>query len=226
MGDASGETLHSQAVDYIRKRYNKPGRVYLGIVSRLDSMTSGIIVMAKTSKAASRLTPQFSGDKSHSKSTIGSAQKTYLAIVEGTPNSESGVLENSVAKDDAARRMRIVSKNHPDARLAKLKYVCLAQTDDSALVAVRLLTGRKHQIRVQFAQLGHVIYADRKYGSTQKLSSIGIALHSARLTITHPTRKEAMTWSAPPPHSWKAFGHLRKVAHDFTDDCGVEKIFW
>ncbi|TWU26228.1 Ribosomal large subunit pseudouridine synthase C [Novipirellula galeiformis] len=201
MGAETGPTLHIQATEYLRKRYNKPGRAYLGIVSRLDSMTSGIIVMAKTSKAASRLTPQFSGQGKDL------AAKTYLAVLEGCLDNEYGELVDHVAKNDAARRMETVPQQRDGAQLARLRYVCLAATPTASLVAVRLLTGRKHQIRLQFENLGFPVWGDRKYDAKNEFEP-GIGLHSWKLEITHPTLRERIGWSAPLPESWQKFGKL------------------
>lgn len=205
MGTDSGTTLHSLATAYLRKRYKKPGRAYLGMVSRLDAMTSGVIVMAKTSKSASRLTPQFSGRGTDR------AVKTYLAVLEGCLDAEYGELNHELLKDDSAHRMRVVIKENASAKQpslnAHLRYVCLAATGTASLVAVRLLTGRKHQIRVQFSHLGNPVWADQKYGGKNTFSQ-GIALHSYELQITHPTLRERMTWTAGLPKSWHSFGKL------------------
>jgi len=215
MGAETGPTLHIHATEYLRKRYNKPGRAYLGIVSRLDSMTSGVIVMAKTSKAASRLTPQFSGQGKDL------ASKTYLAVLEGCLDAEYGELVDHVAKNDSARRMEIVPKQRDGAQLARLRYVCLAATPDASLVAVRLLTGRKHQIRLQFAHLSFPVWGDRKYDASNPFES-GIALHSWKLEITHPTLRERVGWSAPLPESWQKFGKLIPSRRNLVLDKSME----
>ncbi|TWT76487.1 Ribosomal large subunit pseudouridine synthase C [Planctomycetes bacterium CA13] len=202
MGAESGETtLHALGAEYLRTRYNKPGRAFLGIVSRLDAMTSGVIVMAKTSKAASRLTPQFAQKGNDH------AKKLYLAVLEGQFNHEPGELVNFVRKDDKAKRMRVCGERAEGAQLARLRFAKIAQSDQATLIAVELLTGRKHQIRVQFAERGFPIWADRKYGGQHSLRD-GIGLHSLQLGITHPTLRTAMVWRAPVPRSWRTFGKL------------------
>ncbi|GAB5512582.1 RluA family pseudouridine synthase [Rhodopirellula baltica] len=195
MGAAGQPTLHSLGCDYIRRTCNKPNKVYLGIVSRLDSMTSGVIVMARTSKAASRLTPQFanhSGD---------GAKKTYLAVVSGRVEQQQGTLVDDVYKDDAAHRMRVAHHSRSDAKEARLEYEVSGYDRELTLLKVKPLTGRKHQIRLQWAEAGFPILGDTKYGSERSWPT-GIALHSWRLSIMHPTKKERMTFEAPVPDAW------------------------
>ena len=201
MGAEDGaETMHQLACDYIRHKYQKPGRVFLGVVSRLDRVTSGVLIFARTSKAASRLSAQFSGASTPT-------TKLYLAVVRGSLSQASGVWTNHVRKDDAARRMRVVDDNAKDAQEARLRFCRLAEDEDRSIVAVKLETGRKHQIRVQFADRGHPLLGDRKYGSRDSFSS-GVALHSWQLQITHPTLKKGMLFQAPLPKSWQRFRSL------------------
>ncbi|TWU39661.1 RluA family pseudouridine synthase [Novipirellula artificiosorum] len=201
MGAEGEQTLHWLGCEYLRTRYNKPGRAFLGIVSRLDAMTSGVIVMAKTSKAASRLAPQFSGQGNNR------ASKIYLAMLEGALRDEAGERSDFVIKDDAARRMRVCGESTPNALLARLRFATLAKSQSETLVAVQLLSGRKHQIRVQFANLGHPVWADRKYGGRHSMD-VGIGLHSLQLAINHPTLPERKLFKAPLPKSWHRFGKL------------------
>lgn len=211
MGAESGvATIHSWACDYLREKYDKPGRVFVGIVSRLDSMTSGVLCLARTSKAASRLTPQFA-EKSG-----GGAVKIYLAAVEGNWESDVGTLVDWVRKDDQAKRMRVVGADAKGALEASLRYQVVHRTDQSTLLAVRLISGRKHQIRVQFAAAGHPVLGDRKYDSHRafgrhdsdaaggKGGMLGVALHSWRLQIEHPTRREKFWFVAGLPDFWEA----------------------
>ncbi|NND98884.1 MAG: RluA family pseudouridine synthase, partial [Pirellulaceae bacterium] len=166
MGAAAGEpTIHQLACDYLRIKYQKPGNVFVGVVSRLDTMTSGVIVLARTSKAASRLVPQFGGPQQGKKSAItDQADKIYLAAVEGDLDQQAGTLVDDVVKDDAARRMRVVDQSAAGAKRAELAFANIACTGDVTLVGVKLKTGRKHQIRLQFAERGHAVIGDRKYG--------------------------------------------------------------
>lgn len=199
MGAESGPTMHSLAADYLKRAYQKPGRAFVGVVSRLDAMTSGALVFARTSKAASRLAPQFASQGPDA------AVKIYLAALPGHWRADRGELVGHVRKDDAARRMRVVGPEAAGAQQARLRFLTLARTDEASLVAVRLITGRKHQVRVQFADAGFAIWGDRKYGSSAPFDR-GIALHSWRLQIAHPTRRGRMWFAAGLPKTWRRFG--------------------
>ena len=199
MGAESGATLHSLGCQYLRKKYNKPGNVYLGVVSRLDALTSGVIVFARTSKAAARLNQQFAKTKNQS------ASKIYLAIVQGKlPKGTSGAWSDDVYKDDSAHRMRVTNCEHPDGKIALLSWISLHSETNWSLVAVRLETGRKHQIRLQFAHRNHPVLGDQKYQSTANFPD-GIGLHSWQLSIEHPTQKQPMHFLAKPPQGWAPF---------------------
>jgi 23S rRNA pseudouridine1911/1915/1917 synthase len=218
MGAQSGPTLHSMAADYIRRKYNKPGKVFVGIVSRLDTVTTGVIVLARTSKAASRLTPQFaSKDASRDKDgNSNGASKVYLAAVPGRLDSDAGTLTDWIYKDDGAHRMRVTNPNRDQAKEAQLRYVTVATNDRATLLAIQLISGRKHQIRVQLADRGLPIFGDRKYGSDNEFAS-GIALHSWKLSITHPTLKDRRRWTAELPRSWKTLGFPAACLSEFYE---------
>lgn len=218
MGDGARPTLHGLAAEYLREKYRKPGRVYVGIVSRLDALVSGVIVLARTSKAAARLNTQFAdhaqrlnADGVGTAAAMGesnplSIRKTYLAVVRAEPHRAATLatrdrLDDFLYKDDAAHRMRAARVPRDDAKPASLLFQTLQTSDHSSVLAVAPLTGRKHQIRVQLAARGWPILGDRKYGSQTDWPA-GIALHSMRLTIEHPTRREPMTFTCPPPVSW------------------------
>ena len=199
MGAESGPSLHSTACQYLREKYNKPGNAYLGIVSRLDSLTSGVIALAKTSKAAARLNQQFS------RSSENAAVKTYLAITQGNlPTGSSATWTDHLIKDEAAHRMRITDHQSDASKEGSLTWLSLHGQANWSLAAVRLHTGRKHQIRVQFSNRDHAVLGDKKYDATRKFDS-GIALHSWHLSLCHPTRKEMMSFDAPPPKSWESY---------------------
>ncbi len=213
MGAESGDTVHSLAAQYIKQKYNKPGRVFIGIVSRLDAMTSGALVLARTSKAASRLTKQFASkalrDQQQRKAKPDQAgavapRKVYLAVVEGKLDAEADHWTDQIRKDESAHRMRLSPTTRADSKTAELRYQSLAANRASTTVAVELLTGRKHQIRTQFADRDHPILGDRKYGSHFKFKT-GIALHSWRLQIEHPTKRVPMCFEARLPPSWDQF---------------------
>jgi 23S rRNA pseudouridine1911/1915/1917 synthase len=188
------ESLLVLAKEYLRRKYNKPGNVYLGIVSRLDAPVTGVVLMARTSKAAGRLSEQFRERE---------VDKTYWAIVEGQIDPSSGRLVDHVRKDERHRRMHIAPATASDAQRAELSYVTLPrELGKLSLLEVHLHTGRKHQIRVQLSYAGFPIVGDRKYASRRPFSS-GIALHSRRLVVTHPVSKMHIEIEAPLPQSWQ-----------------------
>jgi 23S rRNA pseudouridine1911/1915/1917 synthase len=197
MGAADNKpTLLSIAKDYIKHKYKKPGNVYLGVVSRIDALVSGVVLFARTSKAAARLSEQF---RTHA------VEKTYWALVEGILEPPAGNYADYLAKDDQRHRMCIVGAKQPGAKLAKLSYRRLKIIRKNSLVEIVPSTGRKHQIRLQLAHHGHPIIGDRKYGSSQGFSS-GIALHARRLSVMHPVQGERMEFDAPLPDAWLSWG--------------------
>ncbi|MHB8897568.1 MAG: RluA family pseudouridine synthase [Thermoguttaceae bacterium] len=181
---------------WIKQRYAKPGNVYLGIVSRLDAPVTGVVLLARTSKAASRLTEQF---RQHE------VEKVYWAIAEGSVTPPQGRLVHWVAAHGRHRRVLIVGRTVEGAKEASLSYRRLRLVGAHSLLEVRLETGRKHQIRIQLAESGHAILGDRKYGAHVKFPS-GIALHSRRVTFRHPVRGDHITIEAPVPEAWMGFG--------------------
>ena len=205
MGALAGEpTAASWAADYLKRRYQKPGNVFVGVVSRLDSFVTGVLVFARTSKAASRLSEQF-----RQRNT----SKVYFACVEGQLREPIWkTLSAHIAKNDTAHRMITVLPTSPNAQLATLQFRTLASDASHSLLEVDLGTGRKHQIRLQLADRGHPIIGDNKYGATSKFPK-GIALHACKLTIEHPTLRQPMTFAAPIPASWRGLPEefLRKA---------------
>lgn len=197
MGAEAGEpSLLAQCKEYLKRKYSKPGNVFLGVVSRLDSFVTGAIVFARTSKAASRLTRQFQ------ERTV---QKRYLAMVAGEPRRTEGELESWLKKDDRRRRMVSVDSGDRNAKQAKLRYKVVERVKRRSIVytllEIELLTGRKHQIRVQLSETGMPIVGDRKYGSDEPFP-IGIALHAKLLSFDHPTSKTRITIKSNPPKYW------------------------
>jgi 23S rRNA pseudouridine1911/1915/1917 synthase len=213
-------SLLAVAKEYIRRKYNKPGNVYLGIISRLDAPVTGVVLLARTSKAAARLSQQFRERD---------VEKVYWAIVEGHVEPRAGTLTDFMRKDERHRRMHIAEQNTVGAQRAELSYYVLLTDKETgrqgdketrslaspglpvslspclgpvSLVEVRPLTGRKHQLRLQLANAGYPIVGDRKYGSGRAFSP-GIALHSRRLVVVHPVSKMQIEIEAPPPPAWK-----------------------
>ncbi|MBU4272847.1 MAG: RluA family pseudouridine synthase [Planctomycetes bacterium] len=189
-------TLLTLAKQYVKRRYRKPGNVYLGVMSRLDAPTSGVVLLARTSKAARRLTEQF---RTHA------VDKLYWALVEGAVEPASGNLVDWLGQDDRHRRMHVVGATLPGAKEARLSYQRLSVQRGYSLLEVRLETGRKHQIRLQMAHRGHPVVGDRKYGGSVQFPD-GIALHARRLVVSHPTSGVALEFVAPPPGVWRRFG--------------------
>lgn len=174
---------------YIKEKYNKTGNVYLGLVHRLDRPVGGIMIFAKTSKAASRLSDQVREKV---------FKKKYLAVVDGKFEQKEGILENYLYKDERHNTSRVVNKDKKNAKLAKLDYKVIKynQVKNLSLVEINLHTGRHHQIRVQLANFGHSIFGDQKYGTRGQGKQI--ALWAYELTIQNPITKEKMTFQDLP----------------------------
>jgi 23S rRNA pseudouridine1911/1915/1917 synthase len=197
MGLPEGKpTLLTVAKEYVKARYQKPGNVYLGVVSRLDAPVTGVVLLARTSKAARRLNEQFRAR---------TVRKLYWGLAEGVVEPASGEWENWVAADERHRRMHVVGPSHPGAKVARLAYRRLDALHGNSLLEVELETGRKHQIRVQLADHGHPIVGDRKYGSRRRFP-LGIALHARRLVVDHPVGGKPISLEGPLPEAWNAFG--------------------
>ncbi len=185
-GDIDMLTLVKQ---YIKEKYNKPGNVYVGLVHRLDRPVGGIMIFAKTSKAASRLSNQVR-EKTF--------KKKYLAVVDGKFENQTGILEDYLYKDERNNISKVVNKEKKNAKLAKLEYevVKYNEVKNLSLVKINLYTGRHHQIRVQLANFNHSIFGDQKYGTRGKGKQI--ALWAYELTIIHPVTKEEMKFKDLP----------------------------
>ena len=176
---------------YIKERYNKPGNVYLGLVHRLDRPVSGVMVFAKTSKAAARLSEQI---------RLHTVDKYYLAAVSGVMENDSGTLANYILKDQTTNRVKVFDTPKKDAKYAELDYEVIARSGNMTLLKVDLKTGRSHQIRAQLANAGHPIICDSKYGSNRMKGDI--ALFCCEMAIDHPVSKERMVFKADPPKSY------------------------
>ncbi len=177
--------------NYIKEKYNKPGNVYLGLVHRLDRPASGVMVFAKTSKAASRLSDQIRKNE---------VKKTYLAVVHGNIKEEDTLI-NYISKDNRTNSSYIDNKNGKESILSynRLKY---DKENDLSLVKVNLKTGRHHQIRLQMSNINHPLYGDQRYGKEDKKQ---LALFAYKLEFIHPVSKETLTFSYLPEYIgvWK-----------------------
>ncbi len=193
---------------YLKEKYNKPGNVFLGVVHRIDKPVSGVLVFARTSKAASRLSEQF---RDHA------VVKTYWAVCakptrcNGWALGETHSLQDWLSHDDDAHIVEVVNEDFPGAKLSKLHYTVKAEHDGQLFLELSPLTGRKHQLRVQLASRGAIIHGDRKYGSVASFGH-AIALHARSITILHPTTSEPLTFTAPLPKQWRGrFAHLLRA---------------
>lgn len=192
--DRTGDPdLLALAKQWIQVQYAKPGRVFLGMVHRLDRPVAGVLVFARTSKAAARLSDQF---------RTGRIRKEYVAVAAGRPEPSAGTWEDHVVKLSGAGG-RIAAGNEPGARLARLHYRVRQAGPEASQVDVDLETGRRHQIRLQFSHRGHPLLGDLRYGvDMAALPHRQIALFARSLTLDHPTRREPMTFSLPLPVGW------------------------
>ena len=196
-------TLDRAVKEYLREKYRKPGNVFLGIVHRLDRPASGVLLFARTSKAAARLAQQF---------REGTVEKVYWAIVEGDVEKSAGTMEDWLAKDEDRRRVEVVEPRTPGARQALAHFTRRGHHGGLTWLELRPQTGRKHQLRVQLAHHGHPIYGDARYGSVHTFEQ-GIALHARSLTFLHPIRYEPITLTADPPGKWRGrFAYIFKEA--------------
>jgi len=197
--DNTGDkSIEDMGKEYLKKKYQKPGNVFLTPVHRLDRPVSGLILLARTSKALPRLTEAFK---------LRETKKKYYAVVAAKPKDYSGTLTDYLVKNHKTNVSRVVSKKDSGAKKAILKYEMVAQIDELFLLKVNPLTGRSHQIRVQLAKMGCPIVGDSKYGSKINWTKGSIALHSTQLSFSHPTKKEMVDLECKLPNNpaWHPF---------------------
>lgn len=190
-GDKTGDTPLSDCVkDYLKRKYQKPGNVFLGVVHRLDRPVSGLVVFAKTSKALSRLNEMFRKGEVH---------KTYWAIVKNAPKEPSGRLTHWIYRNEKQNKSYAYNSEVSGSKKAVLDYRLLASGDNYHILEIRLLTGRHHQIRCQLSAMGSPIRGDLKYGAQRSNPDGSISLLSRHVEFVHPVSKELVSLDAPLP---------------------------
>jgi len=190
-GDKTGDIPLGELVkEHIKKKYNKPGNVYLGVVHRLDRPTSGIIIFARTSKALERLNKMFREKQ---------IKKTYWAVVKNAPSNIKDTLINYLKKNPKNNKSTIFNTETEGSKKAILHYKMIKKLDNYFLLEIDLETGRHHQIRAQLASIGSPIKGDLKYGFGRSNKNGGIHLHARKIVFIHPVAKDRISIEAPPP---------------------------
>lgn len=197
--DESGDySLYDCVRDYIREAYDKKGNVFLGLVHRLDRPTGGVMVFAKTSKAAARLSEQMKN---------GGFEKKYLAVLCGTPAKKQATLENYLRKNSVNNTVYVCTRTEEGAKFASLEYGIKEERAGLSLADITLHTGRTHQIRVQTAAINCPVYGDMRYGGEKAVKG-RLALWAYSLRFKHPTTGESLKFVIEPPKDetpWKLF---------------------
>jgi 23S rRNA pseudouridine1911/1915/1917 synthase len=203
-GDKTGDiTLSDTIKEYIKKKYNKPGDVFLGTVHRLDRPTTGIVLFARTSKALTRMNEMFKNK------TI---SKTYWAVTEKEPLKKQDTLIDFLAKNEKQNKSYVKKEGATDSKRAELSYQLIGKGTNYSYLEIELATGRHHQIRVQLSNIGCIIKGDLKYGAKRSNKDGSIHLHARRLTFIHPVKNEAVVILANPPKDalWDEFLAISK----------------
>ncbi len=200
-GDKTGDTPLSETVKaWIKETHGKPGNVFLGVTHRLDRPVAGLVIFAKTSKALTRLNDMFRNGEIH---------KTYWAISRNRPNPVEGTLKHYITTDQKTNKSKAHTAPKPNAKEAKLEYKLLSSSDRYNLIEVKLLTGRKHQIRVQLSAIGCPIKGDLKYGDKRSNPGGGISLLARKIEFVPPVPKQPTSVEAPLPSDdilWQVLG--------------------
>jgi len=205
--DESGDIdMLSILKEHRRVTENKVGEAFVGLVHRLDRVTGGVMVFAKTSKGAARLSEQLREVN---------FTKRYLAVIKGVPKENSGILVHHLFKNEKQNKVDIVPQLTTGAKRAELSYTVKSKTEKHSLIEVNLHTGRSHQIRAQFAHIGHPLIGDQKYGSRgdqRSPMSVNLALWAYELSFNHPTTGERLKFIVNPPETapWTDFDFSRK----------------
>lgn len=198
-GDKTGDTPLSESVKaYVKEKYNKPGNVFIGVPHRLDRPVSGIVVMARTSKALSRLSEMFRD---------GEVKKTYWAIVKNMPPKNEDELVHYLVRNEKLNKSFVYDKEVPGSKKAILHYKLIGRSDNYCLLEVDLKTGRHHQIRCQLAKIGCPIKGDLKYGAERSNPDGSICLHARKVSFLHPVKKITIEVEAfvPQTNLWTSF---------------------
>jgi 23S rRNA pseudouridine1911/1915/1917 synthase len=188
--DSGDESLLDLAKAWIKREFNKPGAVFLGVVHRLDRPVSGVVLFARTSKAADRMTRQF-----RERTT----RKIYWGLVDGSDLENEGAVEHWLRKDRERNRVHVVPADSEGAKSASTEFVVRRRKGSRSWLELRPHTGRSHQLRVACATLGAPLLGDLKYGAHEPLEDRSIALHARSLEVEHPTLHEALKFEAPVP---------------------------
>jgi len=192
--DKTGDPcLMDEVKKYLKEKYKKPGNVFLGLVHRLDRPVGGVVLFAKTSKGASRLSAQFRER---------AVEKYYYAVVVGKMEEESGTIVSFLKKDETRNVAEVYEKEMPGSKRAELSWEVVLAGKKNSLLKIKLGTGRAHQIRAQLASIGHSILGDLKYGAPAPLAAKSIALFAASLSFHLATRDETKTIELPRPKEW------------------------
>lgn len=203
-GDKTGDVSLDQKVkDYIKVKYNKPGKVFLGVVHRIDRPVSGVVLFARTSKALTRLDLMFKEKE---------VKKTYWAIVKNKPPKEEDVLTHYLVRNTDQNKSYAYDREVKNSKNAILSYKFLAKSDNYFLLEVDLQTGRHHQIRCQLARMGCPIKGDLKYGFPRSNKDGGISLHARRVHFIHPVSGKEILIEAPLPKDplWEEFARIMR----------------
>lgn len=196
-GDKTGDTPLSETVkNYLKIKYNKPGNVFCGVVHRIDRPVSGLVIFAKTSKALARLNDMLKNGDIH---------KTYWALVEGADIPDEATLENYLVSDQRMNKTFITGPSATGAKVARLELKKVATGERYSIAEIKLLTGRKHQIRAQLAYIGHPIKGDLKYGAKRSNPNGGISLLAKKIEFIHPVSKQPISIEIPPT------GEMQKI---------------
>lgn len=208
--DISGdEPLSERVKTYIKKKYNKPGDVFLGVPHRLDRPVSGVVVFARTSKALTRLNKMFQEKDKE-------IDKVYWAIVKNQPPLEEDVLTHYLIRDSEKNKSSVYNKDRKGAKKSSLAYKLICRSQKYYLLEINLHTGRHHQIRCQLAKIGCPIKGDLKYGFPRSNKDGGISLHARQISFIHPVKKEKITITAPTPKKdnlWREFINMLEIKY-------------